>query len=104
MNGWISKTCMIILLKILIKKYNFKNKQYLARRKLQLEMKSLMILEMSFFVDPSTLSDALALVRIGVTFYERGSSLKDNNLRSISSWTLYLKPLQFSMVCPGDPA
>jgi hypothetical protein len=30
--------------------------------------------------------------------------LKDNNLRSISSWTLYLKPLQFSMVCPGDPA
>jgi hypothetical protein len=58
MNGWISKTCMIILLKILIKKYNFKNKQYLTRRKLQLEMKSLMILGMGFFVDPHTLRGA----------------------------------------------
>jgi hypothetical protein len=35
-------------------KYIFKNKQHLARKKLQLEMKSLMILGMSFLVDPPT--------------------------------------------------
>jgi hypothetical protein len=36
------------------KKYNFKNKQHLARRKLQLEIKSLMIIGMSLLVDPPT--------------------------------------------------
>jgi hypothetical protein len=35
MKGWIPKTCMLILLKLLVKRYNFKNKQHLARRKLQ---------------------------------------------------------------------
>jgi hypothetical protein len=35
-------------------KYIFKNKQHLARKKLQLEMKSLMILGMSLLVDPPT--------------------------------------------------
>jgi hypothetical protein len=57
---------MLILLKLLVKRYNFKNKQYLARRKLQFEMTSLMILGMCFFVGPHTLrgASALALVRV----------------------------------------
>jgi hypothetical protein len=34
MNGWILKTCMLILLKIIIKKYNFKSKQILGKKEI----------------------------------------------------------------------